>query len=1002
MDYLKTLKRLSSLVAPLETSLIGHPEKTPEHWLNDLLLKKIKEISSDPLNEGEDVRWKFVEMSLMELQALRSQLREPIKNTSNDTTPLLSVHNQKVITSLLQLILGMGIVPYLIKGVGLPLEKRSKYVELFAKQKELPVEQKRIRTVFVINSLLDLSEGPEELAAIIITKNFGDILAALIQLGYAPLSKPNNEPPTSESEFHMTPELYESLTKESEEFREKYLKFINRVYQPLVVKYLLVLQSGKGVPRWVKETVGDSLTSRLLRCNGVSNVICGVLDVGGSEDDKKAKIIASVLASPPSTYSYGDVENYYELVCPQIIHILKIGTPTFKKIAVECIRGIADRSLTLSKRHLFGSLLSPLLVLTESPPESEEIPTEEDLSKCIDILHFLFVLGTDPSITFLQHLEPVIDVILHLHCAIVFGISHLRNSVQEILVRYLKYSTQEHSLTVIQKFAFGQLSSTDNDVRTIPIDKSMHFIPGDAGGMLVVKKDFDEESNFYVKDDEKSIAIVDLITSISRDLTLEFYMILVSKLTEIMSGKEFDIDLNAEELSTEKKLLQIESDLENTMSQLKKNLMIIRLLGLLSEDDTLQEDISKNSSRMIRFVSMTIERGAYLTQKRLSNDAEMDISCGVLESQSLSMALTIISIHLTQSRSIKNSDWNDLMNISDSFKILEDQYQDERIRSLAKKIRTFIFTRGVVVETTKDLQGKVKQIQDSTEKLKAMANTLKELEKEEKNRTLFQSALYDLSDPLLPVRGSGLIRLTQLLENKDEETMQNIDQLFNIFIQNLGDEDTYIYLSSINGLVAIGNKTSDPGKVLDRLLQEFNIISKRKDDVADTKIKLGEALVKITKLMGDVTPKFKNLLLNGFIAHLGDEEELVRSSVLSNLGEVCKNLNFSLGNDIEEIMMVLDNVLKLDKSLSVRRSAVHVIALIIEGLGKNIFTILKDKLKDIYRTLKNLEKNEKDEVLIHHAQKAIEEIDGIMKEFLNPGQSLKKTIYVLDAPPEPF
>ncbi|QQP48926.1 Transport and Golgi organization protein 6 -like protein, partial [Caligus rogercresseyi] len=70
--------------------------------------------------------------------------------------------------------------------------------------------------------------------------------------------------------------------------------------------------------------------------------------------------------------------------------------------------------------------------------------------------------------------------------------------------------------------------------------------------------------------------------------------------------------------------------------------------------------------------------------------------------------------------------------MSDSFQALEDHHEDERIRALARKLRTFIYTHGVVVDSTKDLKGKVDKIKESTKRLKDMANTLKELEEEEK------------------------------------------------------------------------------------------------------------------------------------------------------------------------------------------------------------------------------------------------------------------------------
>merc|ERR1719383_448323 len=112
-----------------------------------------------------------------------------------------------------------------------------------------------------------------------------------------------------------------------------------------------------------------------------------------------------------------------------------------------------------------------------------------------------------------------------------------------------------------------------------------------------------------------------------------------------------------------------------------------------------------------------------------------------------------------------------------------------------------------------------KKMDEKKEKIKAKAEELKKAKekrkrglKEEENElkimedksgmTLYQSALYDIDDPLVPVRGHGIIGLTRLIEDKDPETLENIEKTLEIFKSNLEDEDTYIYLSSISGLVA--------------------------------------------------------------------------------------------------------------------------------------------------------------------------------------------------------
>jgi hypothetical protein len=67
--------------------------------------------------------------------------------------------------------------------------------------------------------------------------------------------------------------------------------------------------------------------------------------------------------------------------------------------------------------------------------------------------------------------------------------------------------------------------------------------------------------------------------------------------------------------------------------------MVIRLLGLLSEDEKLRSALMRFPDKLIEFLSETLHRGAILTQ---SED-----DCGGLEVQSLTTALSLMSYLVT-------------------------------------------------------------------------------------------------------------------------------------------------------------------------------------------------------------------------------------------------------------------------------------------------------------------------------------------------------------------
>lgn len=65
-------------------------------------------------------------------------------------------------------------------------------------------------------------------------------------------------------------------------------------------------------------------------------------------------------------------------------------------------------------------------------------------------------------------------------------------------------------------------------------------------------------------------------------------------------------------------------------------------------------------------------------------------------------------------------------------------------------------------------------------------------------------------------------------------------------------EDSFIYLSSINGLAVMANVF--PNTVIKALVEEYEEMSAKRTDnnnsLAELKMKVGEVLVRVTKLLG--------------------------------------------------------------------------------------------------------------------------------------------------------
>ena len=52
---------------------------------------------------------------------------------------------------------------------------------------------------------------------------------------------------------------------------------------------------------------------------------------------------------------------------------------------------------------------------------------------------------------------------------------------------------------------------------------------------------------------------------------------------------------------------------------------------------------------------------------------------------------------------------------------------------------------------------------------------------------------------------------------------------------------------------------------------------------------------------GETLPQYRDLLVRTVLVGARDQEGFVRASSLSNLGDICKLLRFSLGNIVHEV-----------------------------------------------------------------------------------------------------
>lgn len=141
-----------------------------------------------------DVAWDFVQECLMLLLALARHLSAELErfqqsSASEPAEPpplspdVLSVTQQKALSSALQFVVSLGLCPYLAPGVGLPLAHRSAFGAKVQKLCCRTVQEPSRRLFTTTTVLLKVAALPS-LAAVVFMQHLNDLMAALCQLGY--------------------------------------------------------------------------------------------------------------------------------------------------------------------------------------------------------------------------------------------------------------------------------------------------------------------------------------------------------------------------------------------------------------------------------------------------------------------------------------------------------------------------------------------------------------------------------------------------------------------------------------------------------------------------------------------------------------------------------------------------------------------------------------------------------------------------------------------------
>ncbi|XP_063190951.1 transport and Golgi organization protein 6 homolog isoform X2 [Chroicocephalus ridibundus] len=937
----------------------------------------------------------------------------------------LSVAQGRSVGRALRAAVGLGLVPYLPPGVGQRPGPPA--------TPPAPPAARGARLHATTVALAELAEHPA-LGGPLLARHLGLLLAGLCLLGHGPAAHSQG---VSEAERARC--------------RETLRHVLDRVYQPLAVRELLVLQGRPKqsppspveetkpalvqAPAWLRRLCGQLLSERLMRPNGVQAVVRGIMEgTGGGAgaeaaavDWRKCDTVAKILASCPQQCL--SLEDYYRLVCPQILDLLhiqdKLTARQFQRVATTTVLTMAKEHPQLAEKHLLQPLLAPLLRCSETAELAVEdlsagtvLVTEAELGSCVEDVLKVYVVGNDSSSLLLGSLQSVLGVVFSLYSFAKQNVSYLRSPCQEILLWFLEKSEREESLAVLEGFA-GLNSSVS------ALHPQCRFRAGSEGGATIAVEETisDEDEALYQKVSLEQSRVENLVELLSHcqksGLAGDFFIRCLKALTCVAAEDEASSNLAAVPGGS---LLE----LEQYHAAQRRKLLVLQLVATLCESvsDTVFTDIVQ----VEEFVAATLQRACVSPARGPGAAAE---------TQTLAMAMGLVAAMLGGAVQLQSGDFAVLKRLVPLLEELSRTYPEPLTQELAADLRIAIcthgaFSSGTVGAAADGVLGKKPETgvqspastpggapgpgggQAPPQQSRSSPSAPRERSEEQSVSheavtagpapapcadslapAGLQELLVSAYDPQPPSRAAALRHLASLITQRDPEALRLQEKLLQVFLENIQHEDAFVYLSAIQGVALLSSEY--PERILPVLLARYGCPVRGTEDTTATitRMKLGEVLMRVTRALGDVVFKHREPLVQAFLRGARDPDSTLRASSLSNLGELCQRLGFQLGSIVHEVTSCLTAIAKTDPEAEVRRAAVHVVVVLLRGLSEKATEVLQDVLRDLYRLLKHVVVAEPDGATVLHAQLALEELDAVMRRVLFPPQTLEKKIVVL-------
>ncbi|KND01077.1 uncharacterized protein SPPG_09177 [Spizellomyces punctatus DAOM BR117] len=824
------------------------------------------------------------------LQCLK-RVNDALLSTSTDGSDL-GARDQKLLDTLLQITIYLGIYPSLEPNVGLPLSRRTRFPLLDIEGgTESGVNPQFL--FYVTRELASITcHDRTFLATTIVNRYLADLYAAQLQLAFSP------EIPAMSMMFSGDQESLKSVNMRDYS-RQMLDELFARVSSLSSLEAFLSLLRAKPPP-WFRAQCTRLLSQVVLRPTGVQTVFECFLPstpVAGVLDTAQLQHVAQLISSVPKQVA--SVEEYYSIISPQLLDLVEKveSTRPIFRAAIYVTVQMINKHPHFGKQYLLNPLIAPLLqfyrsdVSDRKETRSEQnvdlhgrviLADEESVQCAIDHIRQLLV-GNEISHTLMNALIPVIAPLYYIHDFATQSGSNVKVAVHTILLTFFRTAHTDDASSALWR-----------TLMDVPRQATAAIAAGDAGGVMLVAN---EEGRVTV-DVDRLQELLDEINN--EELIAEFFL----KLLEVRGTQTSD-------------------DPDDEFNKIFATELI---LGIMSR---FGEAILKKPRQIIIFAKNALLSG---------------------EEEVVSMGLGLLSAVLGNEETALDPETRPVLDEILIILQAHSSHDAVEIREMAKEVRIQLITRTSAFGSF------------DTE------------EPKNNSASILQDALKELQDDLIPVRAHGMHQLRSLILAHDPIVEEQISTITSLFLDQIADEDSFIYLNAVKGLSALTDVY--PRATLASIAARYHLSTLN----LDYRLRIGEALLQTIQRCGEVFGKYSPEILPPILRVMHDPAKELRASALSLLACVAETAPLALLPVLYQVMDYVRNLLVFEKDVEPRRGAIVTLLSLIRGLGENILaTLPPDLVKEISKQLRITESTDADELTRVHARTALNDIREIVR-----------------------